>query len=142
MELSEKHIKYIETNLKLYGIKSKDLKEDLLDHICTYIESQSEGDFNTLYENALQKFGGYTSFQNLQLETNFQKFASQSIVRKKILFSASTIALLLIFAGSLFKIMHWPFASILLFLGFLILLIVAIPLFFFDRYKSAVHKFS
>ena len=95
MELSEKHIKYIETNLKLYGIKSKDLKEDLLDHICTYIESQSEGDFNTLYENALQKFGGYTSFQNLQLETNFQKFASQSIVRKRILFSASTIALVL-----------------------------------------------
>ena len=142
MKLTDRHIDYINNNLRLYGVKSEPLREDLLDHICTYIENQESDDFEKLYQDALHEFGGYASFQNLQLETNFQKFASQSLIRKKILFSAATIALLSIFIGSLFKIMHWPFASILLFVGFMILLIIVIPLFFYDRYKSVIHKFS
>ena len=70
MILKDIHIEFIENNLKLYGVKSKDLREDLLDHICTYIETSDSQDFDSLYQEALQKFGGYTSFQNLQLETN------------------------------------------------------------------------
>ena len=45
MELSEKHIAFIENNLTLYGVENKDLREDLLDHICTYIEHQNSDDF-------------------------------------------------------------------------------------------------
>lgn len=142
MKLTDKHIDYINTNLSFYGVKSESLREDLLDHICTYIENQESDNFESHYQDALQKFGGYFSFQNLQLETNFQKFKSQSVLRKKFLFSTAPIAVLLILLGSFFKIMSWPFASILLLCGFLMLFILVIPLFFFDRYKSAIHKFS
>lgn len=142
MKLSDKHIKFIENSLELYGIKSEALKEDLLDHICTYIENQESNDFDTLYQEALQKFGGYSSFQNLQLETTLQKFASQAIRLKRVLHGVGTIAALLISAGLLFKWMHWPYASILLFSGFVLLILVVIPLYFYDRYKSSIHKLS
>jgi len=142
MELSEKHIKYIETNLKLYGIKSKDLKEDLLDHICTYIESQDEGDFSTLYENALQKFGGYANFQILQLETNLQKFGQKAIALKRILHAAGALVAIIITTGFVFKWLHWPFANIILLSGSVLLILVVIPVYFYDRYKSSVYKFS
>nr|WP_321243291.1 hypothetical protein [uncultured Psychroserpens sp.] len=142
MILTDKHITFIEDNLKLYGVKSKDLREDLLDHICTYIETNDSQDFDSLYQEALQKFGGYNSFQNLQLETNLQKFAHQAIRLKRTLHLVSTIAVLLFLTGLLFKMMHWPFANILLFIGSVIFIIIVIPTFFYDRYKSSIHKFS
>jgi hypothetical protein len=142
MILNDQHIEFIENNLKLYGVKSKDLREDLLDHICTYIENNDSEDFDILYQEALEKFGGYNSFQNLQLETNMQKFAQQAIVLKRILHLVSTLAILLILTGLLFKMMHWPYATILLFTGCVIFILVVVPTFFYDRYKSSIHKFS
>ena len=142
MILNNQHIEFIENNLKLYGVKSKDLREDLLDHICTYIENNDSEDFDILYQEALEKFGGYNSFQNLQLETNMQKFAQQAIVLKRILHLVSTLAILLILTGLLFKMMHWPYATILLFTGCVIFILVVVPTFFYDRYKSSIHKFS
>lgn len=142
MKLLDKHITFIEKSLEFHGIKSEVLKEDLIDHICSYIENQESNDFEILYQEALQKFGGYSSFQNLQLETNLQKFASQTIRLKKILHGVGAICILLISAGILFKWMHWPYATILLFSGFVLLILVAIPLYFYDRYKLSIHKFS
>ncbi len=39
--------------------------------------------------------------------------------------------------GFIFKIMHWPGASILMLTGFLMLNIGFLPLYFYDKYKSA-----
>ncbi|MEM5565828.1 hypothetical protein WNY78_11965 [Psychroserpens sp. AS72] len=142
MKLTDQHIQFIENNLKLYGVKSNDLREDLLDHICTYMETNESQDFDSLYQEALQKFGGYISFQNLQLETNLQKFSAQAIRLKRILHLVSTIAILLILTGLLFKMMHWPSATIQLFSGCIIFILIVIPTFFYDRYKSSIHKFS
>ena len=142
MNLTNQHIEYIERNLKLYGIKSHELKEDLLDHICTYIENANSDNFDKLYQEALQKFGGYSSFQNLQLETNLQKFAAKSIILKRILNGSGALSALFITVGILFKIMHWPFASILLFSGFIILILFVIPLFFYDRYKTKTQNLN
>ncbi len=142
MILTDQHIKFIENNLKLYGVKSKDLREDLLDHICTYLETIDSQNFEGSYQEALQKFGGYASFQNLQLETNLQKFALHAIRLKRVLLLVSTIAVLLIMTGLLFKMMHWPYATILLFSGCIVFILVVIPTYFYDRYKSSIHKFS
>ena len=142
MILKDQHIEFIENNLKLYGVKSKDLREDLLDHICTYIETNDSQDFDSLYQEALQKFGGYTSFQNLQLETNLQKFAQQAIRLKRVLHLVSTITVLLIIIGILFKVMHWPYATILLFSGCIVFILIVIPTYFYDRYKSSILMYS
>lgn len=142
MELQEKHIAFIEKSLTLYGIESKDLREDLVDHICTYIESQDSDDFNELYQQALQKFGGYASFKNLQLETNVQKFAKKLIALNKFKFIIGYIVVLLLIISLLFRMMHWPYANTLLLSSLLIAALGLIPIHFYVRYKISIHKFS
>ncbi len=142
MKLSSEHIEFIENNLKLYGIKSKDLREDVLDHICTYIETQDSGDFNTLYQEALQKFGGYSSFQNLQLETNWQKVNKELNLLNNIKFFVGCTACMLLATSLVFKLMHWPFANVMLVCAILSLALIALPIHFYQRHKLSTQKLS
>ena len=142
MQLLEKHVSFIENSLTLYGIKSKDLKEDLVDHICTYIENQDSEDFNALYQKALQKFGGYANFKNLQLETNYQKFAKEIVTINKLKFSAGFMVILLLVMSLVFQMMQWPYANAWLLGAILVSALVILPIHFYARYKKSIHKFS
>ncbi len=142
MKLLEKHIIFIERSLTLYGVENKDLREDLVDHICTYIENEDSDDFNKLYQNALQKFGGYASFQNLQLETNFQKFAKQIITINRVKFSFGFMVILLLVVSLVFQMMQWPYANAWLLGAILISVLVILPIHFYASYKKTIHKFS
>lgn len=142
MILSEQQIKFIEKNLVLYGVKSKDLRDDLLDHICTYIEANESSDFDSLYQEALQKFGGYASFQNLQRETNMQKFAKEIITINKLKFLAGFMVILLLIMSLVFQMMQWPYANIWLLGAILVSILVILPIHFYTKYKKSVHKFS
>ena len=142
MKLSDKHIEFIENSLKLYGVQDKALKEDLVDHICTFIEHKDSEDFDALYQQALNKFGGYSSFQNLQLETNLQKYAQEILLLTKLKFSVSCIVLLLFVLSFIFKIMHWPYANIIMIVGLFLMTLVLVPIHFYNKYKKTAHKFS
>ncbi|WP_431132791.1 hypothetical protein [Psychroserpens mesophilus] len=142
MILSEQQIEFIENNLMLYGVKSKDLRDDLLDHICTYIEAKESSDFDSLYQEALQKFGGYSSFQNLQRETDMQKFAKEIITINRLKFSAGFSVILLLILSLVFQMMQWPYANIWLLGAILISILVILPIHFYSKYKKSVHKFS
>ncbi|WP_299121624.1 hypothetical protein [uncultured Winogradskyella sp.] len=142
MELSEKHIAFIENSLSLYGVDNKDLREDLVDHICTYIESQDSDDFNILYQQALHKFGGYASFQNLQLETSHQKIAKQIITVNKLKFSFGFIVIALLIVSLVFQMMQWPYANAWLLGAILISVLVILPAHFYANYKKSIHKYS
>jgi len=140
MELTENQIEYIQTNLNFYGINNAELNEDLLDHICTIIENSNSDSFEDAYHTAIHKLGGYRNFREIQRETDLQKFSSAFAIRKKYVFGSAAISLVLLGTGVLFKIMLWPFASFILFGGFLAFLLIAIPIFFWDRYKTAVEN--
>ena len=142
MIISDQQIAFIENSLKLYGITSKELREDLLDHICTYIEHHQGDDFETLYQEALQKFGGYANFQRLQLETNYQKYEKHLATFNRLKFSIGSIASLLLIVSLLFKMMHWPYANLMMILAALIFALVMIPIHFYVRYKKSIHKIS
>ncbi len=142
MELLEKHVDFIDKSLQLYGVASQDLREDLVDHICTYIENQDSNDFNMLYQKALQKFGGYTNFQSLQLETNFQKFAKQIIIINKIKFSCGFIVILLLVLSLVFQMMQWPYANAWLLGAIFVSFLVVLPVHLYSRYKKSILKFS
>ena len=142
MELTEKHITFIENSLTLYGVENKDLKEDLVDHICTYIENQNSNDFNRLYQQALQKFGGYSSFQNLQLETNHQKLAKEIITVNKLKFSFGFLVILLLVVSLVFQMMQWPYANAYLLGAILVSVVVILPAHFYANYKKSIHKYS
>ncbi|RSK41737.1 hypothetical protein [Mangrovimonas spongiae] len=142
MKLTDKHIDFIERSLTLYGVEDKALREDLVDHICTYIENEETSDFNTLYQKAIRKFGGYASFQNLQLETNYQKFAKQIITINRLKFYVGFVVILLLVMSLVFQMMQWPYANAWLLAATALSVLVILPIHLYFKYKLAIHKFS
>ncbi len=142
MKITDKHISFIEDSLTLYGVKDKALREDLVDHICTYIEEQELDDFNKMYQKALQKFGGYASFQNLQLETSYQKISKQIITINKLKFSFGFLVILLLVMSLVFQIMDWPYANAWLLGAITLSVMVILPIHLYSKYKLSIHKFS
>ena len=140
MSLTEEQIEYISRNLEFYGISSDELREDLLDHICTHIETSDQNDFDSAYNEALQKFGGYAGVGKVERDTYLMVTFRSNLKRQKIVYIIGFIATFTLVLGFLFKIMHWPWASIILFSGFLILLFGYIPLYFYQRYKLFYKK--
>jgi hypothetical protein len=140
MSLTEEQIEYIATNLEFYGIASDELREDLLDHICTYIETSNQTDFESAYSDALQKFGGYAGMGKIERDTYLMTTFKSNLRRQKFVYGFGFLAVFAILSGMLFKIMHWPGASIMLFCGFIVLLLGFLPLYFYQRYKLFHNK--
>jgi hypothetical protein len=90
----------------------------------------------------LQKFGGYASFQNLQLETNYQKFAKEIITINKLKFSAGFLVILLLIMSLVFQMMQWPYANAWLLGAIFVSVLVILPVHFYARYKKSIHHFS
>jgi hypothetical protein len=140
MILTDEQIEYIDTNLKLYGIASEELRNDVLDHMCTYMEENDFPDFDTAYQEALQKFGGYAAMGNLQKETYLQVTVKRVLQQKKILYICTLTATMLSLTGLLFKVFHWPGAMVLLFLGIAAIILIVLPLYFYQQYRNAENK--
>jgi len=140
MSLTEEQIEYIATNLEFYGVSSDELREDLLDHIFTHIETSNLTDFDTAYNEALQKFGGYAGMHKVDRDTYLMTTFKSNLRRQKILYILGFLSAFTFFSGTLFKLMHWPGASIMLFIGFLIFLFGCMPLYFYQRYKLFYKK--
>ena len=140
MSLTEEQIDYIATNLKFYGIASEELRDDLLDHMCTYIEASKHNDFDLAYEEALQKFGGYAGMGKVERDTYLMVAFRSNLRRQKAVYVLGFFSAFLLLLGMLFKIMHWPGASIILFSGFIVVLFGYLPLYFYQRYKLFYRK--
>lgn len=137
MILTEQHIDYISDNLKFYGLTSKELHDDVLDHICSYIESGEFENFNSAYKAAIKNFGGYKEMRAIERDTYLLIAFKKNMKREKTVSVFGLLSTSLICIGILFKFMHWPGASISLVLGFLFLITVFLPLYFYHRYKLA-----
>lgn len=142
MRLTDQHIDYISTNLELYGLKNKDLKEDIIDHICTFIEKSEDTNFENAYKAAIQKFGGYLSINQIQQETKLQLYFKSGKNRNKLSSIIHLITSIIIATGSLFKVLNWPNAGWILFIGFLFLILIVLPLYFYTEYKEKSIKYQ
>lgn len=140
MTLTEEQIEYIANNLELYGVASGELREDLLDHICTFIETGDFTDFDAAYAQAMEQFGGHHAMSSIQRETYLQVSFRKALRRKRTLLILGLAASMLFMTGVLFKVFHWPGAMILLALGFLIVILLLLPLYFWQRYKSTERR--
>lgn len=142
MILTEQNITYISKNLELYGLKNPELKEDILDHICTYLENTEEINFNQAYQTVIQKFGGYLNIQRIQTETNLQLYSKSAIYRSRILFIMGFVSTILITTGILFKITQWPYSGKILVSGFAVLIVATLPIYFYSKYKDKSIKYQ
>ncbi|HEX8562683.1 MAG TPA: hypothetical protein VF676_06865 [Flavobacterium sp.] len=136
MELTSEHIAAIRDQIEAQGVTLTDLSDSLLDHICCVIENDPEDDFHLACANAFKSFGA-NGIKKVEDETIIV-LTSKSRIMKKIMFLLGYVAAALISTGMLFKIQHWPAASILLTVGIVVLNFGFLPMYFHDRYKRAM----
>lgn len=142
MILTDNQIERINTDLDVLGIKSVELKDDILDHICSDIEAIDNLSFKEAYLQVIKKFGGERAIEQIQKDTDFLINYKRNLYLKRALFISGFIVSFLMSTGIMFKIMNWPYAGIILITAFLLLNFVLLPILFYERYTASNQKQS
>jgi len=128
-ELNDREIEILNREIDKQGLTYTLLQKELLDHLCCDIEAKmDEGlEFLKAFEEVQQRLEN-NRIQEIQEETLLlinQKYR----MMKKFMYVLGTIAPTLLILGALFKLQHWPGASILIVLGSFLLGAVYLPVF-------------
>jgi len=139
-DIIDKQLPRIRKDLVGRGITYEHLRDDLLDHICCMVEEKLEEgeDFETSYTDVMSGIEPNTLF-DLQHETLLlldRKFQRM----KRITYILGLTGSLMALVGAFFKTQHWPGAGILLTLGFLIVVLGFLPLYFISSYREQSEK--
>lgn len=126
--LNEEQIFDISNRLKADEISFSHLFDDLLDHVCCDVETymqqgKSYGEAKNIVYNEI----GLNGLREIQEATVL--YVKFNLLRmKKLMKVMSLVGTPLLLAGLLFKIMHWPGASILFLLGSILLFLGYFPI--------------
>ncbi|MFK7785960.1 MAG: hypothetical protein AB8B56_12630 [Crocinitomicaceae bacterium] len=137
VSVSEQQLDFILDNIVARGIETEDLKDNLLDHICCIVENEMNtgDDFYEFYERILPRF--FTDeLREIQEETDKLLTFNDYYAMKNTLVKSGLISTGLTLLGVLFKIMHWPGASMMLVLGVAIFGLLFIPLMIVLKFKD------
>ncbi|MBA3706317.1 MAG: hypothetical protein H0W84_10610, partial [Bacteroidetes bacterium] len=139
--LSEQQIDLILNDIKSRGVEMEDLQLNLLDHICCIIECELEldGNFENFYQEIIPRFFK-KELKEIEEETIFLLTFKNYYAMKKSMIRTGVISVIALIAGSFFKIMHWPGASILLVLGIGGISLIFLPLMFLLKTKDSNSK--
>lgn len=128
-ELSAKEFSRLNMEIEQSGLTYTELQEELMDHLCCDVEAKmDEGiEFVKALEEVKKEMGkdGIRQVQEDTLLLINQKYR----MMKKFMYILGTVAPSLVIIGTIFKLQHWPGASILLTLGLVLLALVYIPVF-------------
>ena len=128
-ELSDREIEILNREIDKQGLTYTQLQKELLDHLCCDIEAKMDegSEFLKAFEEVQQRLEN-NRIQEIQEETLLlinQKYR----MMKKFMYILGTIAPSLLIIGALFKLQHWPGASVLIVLGSFLLAAVYLPVF-------------
>ncbi|MBN2891606.1 MAG: hypothetical protein JXL97_07055, partial [Bacteroidales bacterium] len=139
---TENCIDFMSDDLQNRGLAEGNLLYEMIDHICCLIEPDlSNGiTFNVAYNKVIDSLDD-DIFRHIQHETNLStnlKFQKM----KKLMYISGVFGTLIMFTGIIFKINHWPGASISILFGALILVLLFLPVFFYISHKEQQEKKS
>lgn len=123
------------------GIKNQRLKDDLIDHLCCIIELQMKKGIG--FEDALNMAVFQVAPNGLgeiEQETIFLLNYSKIMFMKRFTYTSGYLFALASILGIFFKMMHFPGATLLSFIGGSGLVFVFLPLLLVNRYKLLVHQ--
>jgi drug/metabolite transporter (DMT)-like permease len=140
MQLSLDQVRVIERHVQSEGITYSHLEYDLLDHICCDIEDRMRSGitFNEAYQSVRQDIGSQ-GLRRVQQETLLLINKNYRMMKKSMK-TLGTIALAGISVAALAKIMHWPGASLLITLSFLLVSTVFFPAALYVWYKEVFNR--
>jgi len=136
--INDKQIDYILNDIRRRGVEMEDLQYNLLDHICCMVEQDlKEGDdFESFYQRTIKQFFKKELWE-IEEETITLLTFKNYYAMKKTMITSGAISVAMLIAGSLFKILHWPGAGMMLVLGIGILSLIFLPLMFILRAREA-----
>ncbi len=138
--LSVEEIDFIRKDVKKCGISFSHLEEELIDHLCCLAEEymQQGYSFNEAYRK-VKLFAAFDSLQDIEIQTLL--YINKKILAMKTTLKITGIAgLTSILIASVFKVLHWPGAGVLLTLGVITLAFAYIPVLFFSLKKEKLMK--
>ncbi|MFP4060159.1 MAG: GldL-related protein [Bacteroidales bacterium] len=140
--LSVEQTEYIISRVERENIHFSHLGWDLVDHICCDVEKEMERGIE--FPEAIKRVEariGNRGLKKIQEDTLYLIDKNYRIM-KKLMKTTGVIGPALLGIGSLFKIFHWPGASIMLVLGFFVLCFMFFPASANVLYKESKNKYG
>ncbi|WP_298313421.1 hypothetical protein [uncultured Aquimarina sp.] len=141
MKLSAEQEKSIKDFVDEQGLTIPALRDDILDHLCCVVESELKAGktFDQSLHEAISELAP-NGLIDLERKTFFLLNSKRIIMMKKLMYFIGFVGALTLTTGITFKILWYPGANKLFITGFLLLLLVFVPMLAFDRYKVAIAK--
>tara|TARA_B110000046_G_scaffold66152_1_gene73987 strand:- start:126 stop:866 length:741 start_codon:yes stop_codon:yes gene_type:complete len=126
--LTDKQVDIINDLLVDIGVDYDSLRFDLIDHVCCMVEQKMEhgSDFAESLQHSISKFGR-KEFVKTQ-ESTIYLLTLKLRKMKRVTSITGLISASLVLLGTIFKLMHWPGAGIMLVLGSAIIALIVLPL--------------
>ena len=139
--LNDKQIDYIINDISARGVEMEALQQNLLDHICCIVEQNLEvdGDFESFYQKTIKTFYKDALWE-IEEETLLVLTYKNYYTMKKVMINSGIFSAFAFFAGSIFKIMHWPGAGALILLAMTTSSLVFLPLFFLFKKSETTNS--
>jgi cation transport ATPase len=138
--LTQQQVDHILHDIKERGIETEPVQQNILDHVCCIIEEKLEedGDFESCYKETIATFF-HKELREIEIETKLLLTFKNYYAMKNLTIISGAALSVFFLAGSFFKIMYWPGASVLLVLAMLILSFVFMPLLFILKSREAIN---
>ncbi|WP_299213920.1 hypothetical protein [uncultured Aquimarina sp.] len=141
MKLSTEQEERIKDFVNKQGLTIPALRDDILDHLCCVVESELKAGktFDQSLQDAISELAP-NGLIDLERKTFFLLNSKRIIMMKKLMYFIGFVGALTLTTGITFKLLWYPGANKLFIIGFLLLLLVFVPMLAFDRYKVAIAK--
>lgn len=141
MRLTDEQVEIISKRVEESNLKLPKLRDDIVDHLCCVVEHEmaQSKDFQNLLAAAISELAP-NGFKELERKTVFLLNSNKILFMKKLLFSTGFLGALVLTLGTVFKILHYPGANVMFIVGLLLLLLVFVPLFTYNRYKLSIAR--
>ncbi len=139
--ITDEQVDFIEKEILKGDVKSKELRDDLLDHMCCLVEIEIKKGLS--FEQAYQKAFLQTSpngYGEIQNETLFLLNYNKIMNMKRLTYISGFIFSAAFTFGLLFKLLHWPGADLQLLIGTFGLSFIFVPMVLINKYKALVHE--
>lgn len=140
-KVSDEQVDFILREVQARGVTIEDLQWNLVDHMCCIIENEmsEDEDFYLFFEQLLPRFFS-DNLREIEEETELLLTFKHFYAMKKTLIYSGLTASFFTVIGSLFKVMHWPGASISFVLGIGIFSLIFLPLMITLKLRDEVGK--
>lgn len=141
MMLSEKEVDELTNHINQSKLSNQELKDDLLDHFCCFIENEMQKGvtFKDAQLLAWQQICP-NGLDEIQQETIYLLNANRIMMMKKLMYTIGLLSAISLSLGFLFKLLHWPGGGYMATFGFLGLVLLFLPMLAIDRYKLTLNK--